>query len=142
MTAVGLGEVSAPGQAAETVRVIPFEGNRLTADRARFQRSYDLAVKLPQIFVDGPTFGWLYAAFRAMDELSDPAFAQSIRVPILVVIGALDRLVSVVAAERLASEIRAGGLIVIAGAEHELFAERDVIREQFLAAFDAFIPGG
>jgi len=141
MTAIGLGEVNAPGQAAETMINLPFEDNRLTADPVRFARSYDLVAKLPRLFVGGPTFGWLYAAFRAMREAADPAFATAIRVPTLVVIGALDRVVSVTAVERLASELRAGGQVVIAGAEHELLMERDVIREQFFAAFDAFVPG-
>ena len=32
-------------------------------------------------------------------------------------------------------------MIVIPGARHEILMERDAIREQFWAAFDAFIPG-
>jgi lysophospholipase len=31
--------------------------------------------------------------------------------------------------------------VVIVGAQHELMMERDAFREQFWAAFDAFIPG-
>ena len=31
--------------------------------------------------------------------------------------------------------------IVIPGARHEILMEREAIREQFWAAFDAFIPG-
>ena len=140
-TAIGLGEVSAPGQAAETMISVPFEGNRLTGDPARFALSKNLAIKLPQLFVNGPTFGWLYAAYRASREASDPAFAPAIKVPTLIVIGALDRVASVSAVERLAAEMRAGGQVVIAGGEHELLMERDTIREQFFAAFDAFVPG-
>lgn len=141
MTAIGLGEVRAPGEAAETIINIPFEGNRLTGDPARFALSKKLAMELPQLFVGGPTCGWLYAASRAMREAREPSFAATIRVPTLFVIGALDRVVSVRAVERLASEMRSGGQVVIAGAEHELFMERDRIREQLLAAFDAFVPG-
>jgi lysophospholipase len=141
MTAIGLGELDAPGQAAETMLNTPFEGNKLTGDRARWQRNYDLAVNVPQVFVRGPTFSWVYAAFRSMAELREPAYATAIRVPTLAVIGALDRVVSVTAAERFVSSIRAGGVVVIKGAEHEMLMERDVIREQVLAAFDAFVPG-
>jgi len=32
-------------------------------------------------------------------------------------------------------------MVIVEGAEHELMVERDVFREQFFAAFDAFIPG-
>jgi lysophospholipase len=141
MTAIGLGEVRAPGQATETIINIPFEGNRLTGDPVRFALCKKLAMELPQLFVGGPTYGWIYAASRATREANEPSFAAAIRVPTLFVIGALDRMVSVRAVERLASEMRSGGQVVIAGAEHELFMERDRIREQVLAAFDAFVPG-
>lgn len=141
MTAIGLGEIDAPGQATETMLNTPFEGNKLTGDRARWQRNYDLAVKAPDVFVRGPTFSWVYAAFRSMAELADPAYAAAIRVPTLAIIGALDRVVSVTAVERFVSNMRAGGQVVLPGAEHELLMERDVIREQVFAAFDAFVPG-
>jgi lysophospholipase len=141
MTAIGFGEMDAPGQAKETMLNTPFEGNKLTRDPERWQRNYDLAVKLPQVFVRGPTFAWIYAAFRATAAVREPAFASSMRTPTLAIIGALDRVVSVTALERLVAGIRAGSHVVLAGAEHELLMERDVIREQVFAAFDAFVPG-
>lgn len=140
MTAIGLGEVSAHGQATETLARTPFEGNKLTGDPVRYERNRQLAIQLPKLFVAGPTYGWLFAASRALDELSEPGFAASLKVPSLFIIGALDRVVSVQAVERLAAEMRSGGQLVIAGAEHELLMERDRIREQFFAAFDAYIP--
>jgi lysophospholipase len=33
-------------------------------------------------------------------------------------------------------------VLTIDGARHELLHERDLYREQFLAALDAFVPGG
>lgn len=141
MTAIGLGELDAPGQAAETMLNTPFPGNKLTGDAERYRRNFQIATRLLQVFVRGPTFSWVYAAFRSMAEIGDPAYAAAIRVPTLVIVGALDRVVSVTAAERFVSRMRAGGQVVIKGAEHELLMERDVIREQVLAAFDAFVPG-
>ena len=32
-------------------------------------------------------------------------------------------------------------MLTIDGARHEILQEADVYREQFLAAFDAFVPG-
>ena len=32
-------------------------------------------------------------------------------------------------------------MIRVPGAKHELLSERDIFRQQFFAAFDAFIPG-
>jgi lysophospholipase len=45
------------------------------------------------------------------------------------------------AIETLAGELRAGAQVVIAGSQHEVMMERDFIRQQFWAAFDAFVPG-
>jgi lysophospholipase len=141
VTALGFGELAAPGQARETMANIPFEGNKLTGDPVRFARNKRLALELPALFVEGPTYAWLYAAYRACAEAADPDFAPAIKVPTLIVIGTLDTVVSVIAVERLAAEMRTGGQVVIAGGLHELLQERDAIREQFLAAFDSFIPG-
>jgi lysophospholipase len=141
MTALGLGEVSAPGQARETMGRIPFEGNALTGDPARFARNKQLALSLPQVFVQGPTYAWLYAASRALREVGEPEFTSSVRVPSLVVVGALERVVSITAVERLAADLRSASNVVIPGGEHELLMERDRVREQFFAAFDAFVPG-
>jgi lysophospholipase len=60
---------------------------------------------------------------------------------VLIVAAALDKIVSVRAIEMLAAELRAGAQVIIAGSQHEILMERDAIREQFWAAFDAFIPG-
>jgi lysophospholipase len=141
MTAIGLGEMRAPGQAGETMARVPFEGNPFTGDAARFARNQALAVALPQLFVGAPTFGWLHAAFGAQREAGDPDFAAAIKVPSLLVVGALDRVVSVAAIERFVADMRAGGQVVITGGRHELLMERDVVREQLFSAFDAFVPG-
>jgi lysophospholipase len=141
MTAIGLGEMPVPGSQALTIDKVPFDGNWLTGDPARYQRSVDLFTKLQQVAVGAPTFGWLYAACRAMNEATEPDFGPSIKVPALVVSGALDKLVSLAAAEELAAALRAGGQVVIPGARHEILVERDSVRAQFWAAFEAFVPG-
>ncbi len=141
MTAIGLGELTVPGEHARPIETVPFEGNLLTGDPVRYRRTVNIVTGLPQVAVGAPTFGWLYAACRAMREAADPDFAPAIRVPALVVSGALDRMVSLAAAEALAATLRAGGQVVIPGAQHEILMERDAVREQFWAAFDAFVPG-
>jgi lysophospholipase len=140
-TAVGMGEASWPGKAGAPLDELRFQGNVLTGDPRRFARNREIASRLWDISVGRPTFGWLYAAWRAIHEASDPRFAPSIRIPTLVVGAALDEVVSVRAIEALAAELRAGALVVLPGARHEIMMERDVVREQFWAAFDAFIPG-
>jgi lysophospholipase len=52
-----------------------------------------------------------------------------------------DTIVSTPAIEEFAYHMRAGSQIVIAGSKHEILQEQDRYREQFWAAFDAFVPG-
>lgn len=138
LTAIGLGEISAPGGR----RNYPdFEDNPLTSDQARFDRNQAIRQALPDLAIGPPTFGWLYAACRAMSEASGPDFTAPISVPALVVAGMLDGVVSVRSIEAMTAELRTGTLILIPGARHELLMERETLREQFWAAFDAFVPG-
>src|SRR5690606_1010504 len=83
MTAIGLGEMTIPGKQARPIAQVPFEGNVLTSDPARYRRTIDIVTRLPQVSVGAPTFGWLYAACRAMRDATDPDFGPSIRVPAL-----------------------------------------------------------
>lgn len=140
ITAVGLGEISAHGQARETIGRVPFEGNDLTSDPERYRRHLAIVQQLPQVSVSGPTYGWLHAACQAMREAGDPDFGPAIRTPTLILVGALDKVVSVPAIEAFAEELRAGAATVIVGARHALLMERAALRAQFWAAFDAFIP--
>lgn len=142
MTAIGLGEVTVPpNELGRPIEELEFEGNLLTGDPVRFARNVAVARQLPDLAVGSPTFGWLYAACRAMREANDPDFAPAIRLPALIIAGGLDRLISLTAAESLAAGLRAGGQVIIPGGRHEILMERDAVREQFWAAFDAFIPG-
>ena len=52
-----------------------------------------------------------------------------------------DRIVPSKAIELFAIGLRAGTQILLRGSRHEILQERDLIREQFWAAFDAFVPG-
>jgi lysophospholipase len=140
-TAIGLGELNVSGSKGMSLEDIPFEGNLLCGDPARFARNVDIVTKSREIAIGAPTIGWLYAACRAMREATDPDFGPSIKVPVLVVAGGLDKVVSSGALELLVAELRAGAKVVIAGARHEIMMERDAVREQFWAAFDAFVPG-
>jgi len=141
MTALGFGEMRVPGQERLTLANLPFEDNPLTSDPVRFARNQNLARTLPSLFVGEPTFGWFQAAFQAIAEAADPDFSTAVGLPTLLVVGSLDRVASIAASEDCVSQMRAGGKTVLAGGRHELMMERDQVREQFFAAFDAFIPG-
>jgi lysophospholipase len=141
LDSLGLGGAFAPGGGSVSVGAGPFAGNPLTSDPVRFARMAGVLAADPSIGLGWPTVGWIHAAFRLMNRFGDPDFPRAITVPTLVIAAGLDRVVDVRATERFSERLRAGRLIVIDGAEHEIMMERDLFRDQFWAAFDAFIPG-
>lgn len=141
LDAIGLGGAYVPGGGARAATAMPFEGNPLTSDPERFARAARVLAADPTISLGWPTVGWLHAAFRLIGEFEDPDFPRRTLTPILVVAAGADRVVDTRAAERFVARLRAGRLIVIDGAEHEILVERDLFRDRFWAAFDAFIPG-
>ncbi len=126
---------------ARPTSAIPFENNPYTSDRNRFERTAAISATAPNLAVGAPTFGWLSAALRAMRGLNEADFPTSVSIPILLVAAGDDRIVSNPAIEQLALQLKAGKHIVLPGARHEILMERDGLREQFWAAFDAFVPG-
>jgi lysophospholipase len=138
---VGLGGAFIPGGGETSVQTKPFANNLLTSDPRRYARNAGVVAVAAQLGLGDPTVGWVNAAFRLMEDFSDPEYARRTSTPILVIAAGGDRVVDTGAAERFALRLKAGRLIVIPYAQHEVLMERDVYREQFWAAFDAFIPG-
>jgi lysophospholipase len=130
-----------PGGGETSIAEKPFAGNPLTSDRARYERNGEAAAGIGDGAVGDPTVGWIAAAFRAMAKLSSSEVPLAIRVPTLVVAAGADPVCGTPEIERFAARLKAGHALVIPGSRHEILMERDAIREQFWAAFDAFVPG-
>ena len=126
---------------SKIVATLPFDDNQLTSDSVRYARTASIVAAHPELGLGYPTIGWLDAAFRLMCEFEDPDFPRRTLTPILVIAAGGDRVTDARAAERFASRLRAGRTVIVEGAGHELMVERDVFRDQFFAAFDAFVPG-
>jgi lysophospholipase len=141
LTMFGFGKRPVPGDTARFRQDQGFEGNTLTSDRERFMRNLSVLQAAPELTIEGPTVGWLKAALEAVQRVGSEKFAPRIRVPVLMLAAGDDRVVDSKAVEGLAVRLRAGSQIVLRGARHEILQERDSIREQFWAAFDAFVPG-
>jgi lysophospholipase len=118
-----------------------FEANKVTSDPQRYRRNVGIYKAWPQLALGGPTIRWLKAAAEASEAVSDPGFMAKIKVPMLIVAAGADLVVSTKAVESYARRLRVGSLLMIDGAQHEILQEKDLYREQLLAAFDAFIPG-
>jgi lysophospholipase len=141
LTVFGLGKRAVPGDKARFRQDQEFEGNTLTSDRERFMRNVSVLQAAPELGVGPPTIGWLKAAIASIERVGDEKFAPKVRVPVLMLAASDDKIVDSEAVEGLAVRLRAGSQIVLRGARHEILQERDSIREQFWAAFDAFVPG-
>jgi lysophospholipase len=138
---LGLGKMFVPGGGETSVSTLPFKGNRLTSDPVRYSRNADAATAIGPGAIGAPTVAWMDSAFRFMKCFTAPNYALKIRLPTLIVAAGADPVCATPATERFAARLKAGHAIVIPGARHEILMERDPIRDQFWAAFDAFIPG-
>lgn len=136
---VGLGRRSVPGGELRSISLLPFEGNRLCGDPARYARNAALAGALGTGAIGAPTIGWLDAAFRAMARFRVRGYAGRIAMPTLMVAAGADPVCSTPAIELFARGLPAGSLVVIPGARHEILMESDPIRDRFWATFDGFV---
>jgi lysophospholipase len=142
LDAAGLGGAYAPGAGGRRPYSFgPFETNVLTSDPVRYARMGATLRAHPALRLGGPTVGWVHAALRLMREFADPDYPRGVTTPILVIASGADKVVQTRAVERFAARLRAGNLLVIEGARHEIMMERDAYRDLFFTAFDAFAPG-
>ncbi len=137
----GFGRLAVPGGMKEYVANQTFEGNPLTGDHERFLRNLSVANAAPALAVGSPTIGWLRSALSAMASIESDRFPDRLRVPVLMLAAGDDHIVSSKAIEEFADRLKVGTQYLLRGSRHEILQERDLIREQFWAAFDAFVPG-
>ena len=139
MSLAGLGRLFIPGGNGKLF--VPFESNRQTTDKVRFDRFNKVLEKAPELGVGSPTFGWLAAMGKTVMALRKRQAGPNIKLPCLVLAAGSDRIVSTPMIEDFVSRTKSAAYVEIAGAAHELMTERDLFRNQFWAAFDAFVPG-
>ncbi|RST84843.1 alpha/beta hydrolase [Aquibium carbonis] len=118
-----------------------FAGNTLTSDYARFTRNSAIYLRHPELALGGPTAAWIRASCAAAATVMDIDHRARIQVPTLIFAAGADEVVSNRAIEAFGSSLKSGSVLTIDGARHELLQEADFYREQFMAAFDAFVPG-
>jgi lysophospholipase len=138
---LGRGGQYVPTGNGEIVGTGPFVSNPVTSDPVRYARNAAVLEEDPTLGLAYPTVAWADTAFRAMHKFKEVTYPSRIRQPVLMLAAGSDTIVSTAAIEEFAYHMRAGSHLVIAGAKHELLQEQDRFREQFWAAFDAFVPG-
>lgn len=135
---IGLGRLFLPGQNKRPLAPQGFPGNNLTSDQRRFMQATNTLAQEPDLGVGGPTFSWLNAALKSLRQLHAHTPKAKFCAPILIVAAGRDRVVDNEAIRRFCAVASGVSLAVIPEARHEILFERDSIREQFFAAFEAF----
>lgn len=138
MWLMGLADSFLPGVRRTPMGRADFPGNPLTSDEARWNRDSTTLELAPQLGLGGPTFGWLKAARRSIAQLA--RMTKKPQAPVLIVAAGADRVVGNEGIRRLARRVPGVALTFIPNARHEILGERDMIRRQFLAALDSFVP--
>lgn len=138
---LGFGGAYIPGGSGTPIYLRPFAGNSLSSDAGRYQRTAAMLHAVPDLGIGDPTIGWANAAFHLMRQFEDADYPRRTLTPILVIAGGADRIIATPAIESFASRLKAGRVITLPYAQHEILMERDMFRAQFWAAFDGFIPG-
>jgi lysophospholipase len=130
-----------PGGSDALTGTDSFINNPLTSDPVRYARNAAILEEDPTLGIGSPTVAWADTALRAMRGFRASNYPSQTRQPILMLAASNDTIVSTAAIEEFAYHLRAGSHLVIAGARHEILQEQDRYRDQFWAAFDAFVPG-
>lgn len=138
LIAIGFGRMYFGGGPRKRV---DFEINKVTGDAKRFDRNQDLFDRYPHLALGGPTARWVNASITAIRKLAKRGDNLAYRIPALVLIAAKDQVVPRDAIDNAVRFLPAAHSIVIENAAHELLQDRDIIRNQALAAIFAFLPG-
>lgn len=141
LRAIGRGRRFIPGGGETALLTKPFDGNRLSSDPVRYARNSEAASTNPHLAVGEPSISWLAGVLALVRRFRQPRYALEVLTPTLVVAAGADEVVSTPAIERFCARLKAGHALILPGARHEILMERDEIRQDFWAAFDAFVPG-
>lgn len=113
-----------------------FEGDKLTHDRARYDR-YSAQLRAdPRIALGGVTWGWLDFALSACAWLARRGSVETLKLPVTIVAAELDDRVLNPALKAIAARLPSGRYVEVPGAFHEILVETDPRRTIFWKAFD------
>jgi lysophospholipase len=134
---MGLGMRRMPGTKAKpTTLAVEFEDNALTTDRDTFAWCVNQIATHPELGLGGPTMQWTRAALEEMARLY---IAPLPNLPVLVLLGGEETVVSASVIRTQVGQMAQGALYEVGGARHELFMERPEVLDQLWRRIDAFL---
>ncbi|MGB3722651.1 MAG: alpha/beta hydrolase [Pacificimonas sp.] len=112
---------------------------RLSNDRTRFDEGFSWIDREPGLAAGGATWGWLADGYRAMDRIAAPGALESVDMPILMLLGSDERVVSSTAIRSAMDRLPNATLKIIAGGRHELQQDSDAVQAQIWPEVMAFL---
>ncbi|HEX4097100.1 MAG TPA: alpha/beta hydrolase [Caulobacteraceae bacterium] len=113
-----------------------FGFDRLTHDRARYDRYKAQLRACPELAIGALTWGWLDFALKAGAAIAAPGVLEAVDIPVSIVAAAHDHLVLNSADREAARRLPKSSYQELDGAFHEILMESDPVRNQVFAAFD------
>jgi lysophospholipase len=117
-----------------------FEKDKMTHDRARWDRTRAMIVADRGLALGGVTWGWVESAFDAMNWLhGTPSPAAKIAMPFTILGAGEDVLIDNARQKQVSDAIPGCRYRVVPGAFHEILMETDAVRAVFWEEFDALV---
>jgi lysophospholipase len=138
-TAFGFGGAYLPGFNRPHFLLNGFDGNPLTSDAKRWARDLHMMREHPELGVGGPTYNWLLATMTSLKDLHLRHKGQGLNCPTMIVLAGRERVVDNLATHRYVQTMPGISTVTIQQSLHEILMENDLIRGEFLAAFDSFM---
>jgi lysophospholipase len=137
---MGLGGRLMPGTREQpTALAVSFEGNALTSDRDTFAWCVHQIAAHPELSLGGPSMQWTKAALEEMARLY---IAPLPNLPVLVLLGSDESVVSPGVIRSQVAQMAQGELAELPGARHEIFMERSEVLAEVWRRIDAFLAAG
>jgi lysophospholipase len=111
----------------------------LTSDPDRADMQSYWMNNFPDLRMGGLTAGWVRAALNSIRLVRHPTYLREITTPVLIAEGGYEMIVSNPAIRRIVRGLPRAEILRVEGSLHEVMMEKDVYRNQFWTAFDAFI---
>src|SRR5207248_234089 len=116
---------------------ITFEKDKITHDRARWNRFLKLRQLHPELAIGNLTWGWLQFAFSMTAWLRRTSSLARVKIPVLIVASADDDRVLISDTQTVAARLPHCRLVEVREAWHEVLMETDEVRAIWWREFDA-----
>jgi lysophospholipase len=138
-TAAGFGWCYLPGFKKPPYLLRDFEGNPLTSDRKRWDRDVRILQNHQALGVGGPTYAWLVATMMSFKDLHTRRKGQGLNCPVMMILAGREMVVDNAGSHRFAASMPGVSVVTIGHSLHEIMLENDIVRKEFLAAFDSYM---